>query len=216
MLEYALHHRPPNVLVPGWPKDLVIHALQHGRLAVLQWWDHNRDELPVQEIDVLYTFALTRAVERDAAEVLDWWHAHQFPGTTADWQQLRDHPELFAAELDQDQQRPFMDACTSVLDLAAPFTLDFVTSLLPPDVPVPIPDKALLRVMMLEWWLQAHLAASHQMIFPVAEEMTKYSAADKDWHFWMYDTTVTRKIVVYVDSDLGIVSYMAPPLPLSN
>ncbi|KAI9215937.1 hypothetical protein BC828DRAFT_409983, partial [Blastocladiella britannica] len=66
------------------------------------------------------------------------------------------------------------------------------------------------ELLMLEWWLQAHLAAGHRIVLPGAEELDRvFSDADGDSRHWLYDVTVTRGLPVYVESEAGIEPFLS-------
>ncbi|KAI9216178.1 hypothetical protein BC828DRAFT_394084 [Blastocladiella britannica] len=264
LLDLALHST--EVLKTEWSPDIAKFAARHTQLAVVEWCDHHQDLLPPQNLDgVLH---LLQAVETDAVDVIRWWWLARRLWTDKDeWQQvcikaitsnalrvqlwLRDHPDLFAPESDQERSQ-FVDKCLDKLNWMAPFTLDFIDTIIVSDhsTHLPLPKQAYSSQSMLfwwcsrsgtkiasllplepsildslfdsrdmgimAWWLHAHLAAGHRMIFPTADKLDAFYEFDEDWHHWMYDVTVTRGLSVFAQSNSGPVPYIVPPLPLSD
>ncbi|KAI9218372.1 hypothetical protein BC828DRAFT_399654 [Blastocladiella britannica] len=60
---------------------------------------------------------------------------------------------------------------------------------------------------MLEWWLQAHLAAGVRVVFPAVDTLDAIYENEGKAHRWVYDVMFMRKIAVFVESDDGIVPY---------
>ncbi|KAI9216980.1 hypothetical protein BC828DRAFT_392291 [Blastocladiella britannica] len=70
--------------------------------------------------------------------------------------------------------------------------------------------EALLRfgkVTIAEWLLQKHLAAGHPLLLPpvaVLDDILRYEQSSR---LWVHDVVITRKAVVLVESDSGMVPY---------
>ncbi|KAI9221751.1 hypothetical protein BC828DRAFT_414592 [Blastocladiella britannica] len=64
----------------------------------------------------------------------------------------------------------------------------------------------------LEWWLQAHLAAGHALVFPADDKLFDIYSTDKGSFCWMCDVISTRKIPVFSESDSGVVPHSLPSM----
>ncbi|KAI9216982.1 hypothetical protein BC828DRAFT_277491 [Blastocladiella britannica] len=60
---------------------------------------------------------------------------------------------------------------------------------------------------ILEWWLQAHLAAGHLLHFPSTDELEVLYTKDPNVHMWVDDMMFVRKISVLTKLDSGMVLY---------
>ncbi|KAI9221435.1 hypothetical protein BC828DRAFT_380963 [Blastocladiella britannica] len=164
MLDLAL--KPSNVLVVEWTANLVSNVLQSRSVAVLEWWELHRDELPPQNLDC--SSHLPRATVFDSVDLIAWWYAQQLPIRKLDWQKvfhkaiqhnsrrmqlwLHDHVALFAPESDH-ERRQFISECIPVLRSARPFTLYFFDAVFPDMGPLQqIPEHALHSITVLHWW----------------------------------------------------------------
>ncbi|KAI9217286.1 hypothetical protein BC828DRAFT_391552 [Blastocladiella britannica] len=166
LLDYALSSA--EYLVMDWHDDLVAQAVESGQIEMLEWWDRNRGALPPQDLNC--SSYLSRATLSDAVDVLAWWHAHRFPASKADWQQvcieaikndasyvqlwLLDRLDLFAPDTNE-ELIVFTNACMSVLLWAKPFTYDFVRTAFPDldmSVWIPVADHAYSCLTTLYFW----------------------------------------------------------------
>ncbi|KAI9218629.1 hypothetical protein BC828DRAFT_399473 [Blastocladiella britannica] len=209
----------------------------------IEWWDHNRNQLPPQYIEDCQWY-LSSVAEHDAVDILAWWHAHGFPTTKSDWQRvpstaigmdacrvilwLRNHPELLFSESDKEYAL-FVDECKTKLHCSKPCALDTVATIVgDPDPPLHDPKRMFVRLtvllwwchrhcvtvaallpldpsfldelinmrhmVMVEWWVQVHEAASHRIVISTADKFDKHCRWTIDTHVWLYDVTVTRGI----------------------
>ncbi|KAI9223350.1 hypothetical protein BC828DRAFT_376137 [Blastocladiella britannica] len=167
LLDLAL--RSMDTLRIHWTREIVSRAVQHAQINVLEWWDRNRDQLPLQNLNCSHL--LSEAVQFDAAvDVLAWWYARGFPVTKAHWimvctesinhnsyrvqSRLRDHLNLVAPESDRKRWQ-LLDECLSALEEPAPFTFDFLDSIFPdmgPSTWSPLPEQAYSSLSALFWF----------------------------------------------------------------
>ncbi|KAI9224777.1 hypothetical protein BC828DRAFT_15359 [Blastocladiella britannica] len=255
MLDFALQHHLIDALVVNQSANLVLNAIHHNQLKVLEWWDRNRDQLPPQNLNC--SVDLARAALLDGMDVIAWWHA-RFPVSSDTWKQvcitaathnarhvqlwLLDRPNLYAPE-SVEEKSAFMIECLTAMLWPTPFTLDFIGAMFPalPSIRSPLPwemyacstrllwycsrfgisfdsllpvDPSILaslleskNVPMLEWWLQAHLAAGHRFVLPESEEIGYYCQVSDRVAAWVRDVIVIRKIPMYVQSESGVVLY---------
>ncbi|KAI9222088.1 hypothetical protein BC828DRAFT_379375 [Blastocladiella britannica] len=91
-----------------------------------------------------------------------------------------------------------------------------ITSLLPLDSRYLEGMLSSSNIVLLEWWLQAHLAASHRFVLPESDKLDEYFEDDRDTHQWVHDVTVTRGILVYVKETEETMPYTAPRIPFSD
>ncbi|KAI9218441.1 hypothetical protein BC828DRAFT_388617 [Blastocladiella britannica] len=262
LLDLVLHSAA-DVLAMDSGNQMVASAVEYDSIAMLEWWGRNRDKVAPQHLHC--QSELSKAVQKDAADVIAWWwHAHMEVSSLT-WQHvcigalehnsrrvqrwLLDHPSLVAFESGENHSW-FVERCISALGTATPLTLAFfrgffpdldasawlplpkasygsitaihwfctrarvaVASLLPlkPDIYVELLQQG--RLVMLEWWLQAHLAAGHPFLLPPAAELARIFRSQRASHWWVHDVGGTRKIAVFVESDSGMVQYQ-PEVPL--
>ncbi|KAI9224043.1 hypothetical protein BC828DRAFT_395592 [Blastocladiella britannica] len=221
MLDQFLHSA--DVLDMDWPSNIVSEAIACGRLAVLEWWDRNRGQLPPQDLD---TFKFSSyAARADAVDVLEWWHTRGFPTSKRDWQKvcaestsenacqaqkwLLEHPDLFAPESAQ-ERRGFTKQCISKLDHARPFTLDFVNTIvldMDPANPCRLPGQVYPNVSMLLWYCHrnnvtvASLLPLKPSMFSKMLECDNYIMAE--WWLQAHLATGHRLVVVILEEDPG-------------
>ncbi|KAI9222430.1 hypothetical protein BC828DRAFT_378464 [Blastocladiella britannica] len=230
LLEWWDRHRnelPPQNL--DCARRLTYPA-QQDAVDVLAWW-HARG-FPATKSD--WHRAYSMAISMDARRVILWLRDHPtllFSESDEEYQ-----PFVDACKTKLSCSKPY------TLDIVATIVGDLESTLHPPEkvytcmatllwwcsrhnitvaslLPV---DPSILDemvnmryVVMLDWWVQVHMAAGHRIVFPAANLLDEFCHWTIDTHVWMYDVMVTRKIPVFVQSERGVVPYMPPPLPFS-
>ncbi|KAI9218276.1 hypothetical protein BC828DRAFT_417447 [Blastocladiella britannica] len=218
LLDFVLHSA--DSLIVKWPRNLVPDAVRYGRLEVLEWWELHQDQLPVPDLTDCAQ-ALTWAAREDAVDVLAWWHARQLPMPMTTWR------ELFINAVLSSSCQVQMCHCVSNLGMrTALYTLGFIGAIFPTldsaALP-PLPKEAHActtifeslfdwsNIAMLEWWLQAYLAAGHSFVLFDEDKLDEFDNRDQDVHQWLYDVMITRKIPLFVKSKRGeIMWYLGP------
>ncbi|KAI9219036.1 hypothetical protein BC828DRAFT_427879 [Blastocladiella britannica] len=66
VLDFVL--RSTDLVVVEWSSNIVIHAMQRGQSAALEWWERHQDQLPEQNLDC--GKYLSNSAQSDAVDVL--------------------------------------------------------------------------------------------------------------------------------------------------